>query len=325
MFMFGRCGASSSASAASARLLPALPGRRLLSSSSPSAASYVAAIDQGTSSTRVILYDADSLAPVASHQVPLSITTPHPGWAQMDPSAILASVEACAQGALAAAGASPGQVAGVGITNQRETTVVWDRRTGEPLYDAILWLDARTRDTVAKLEPEMGGQDALRGTCGLPLSTYFSGVKLRWLLDNVPEVKAAVGSGDALVGTVDAWLTWKLSGGKRHVTDITNASRTMLMDLNTASWDASCVAALGLDPAIMGALPEIASCAEPLAEVDAAACPSLAGVSITGCVGDQQAAMVGQRCFSPGMAKTTCVGALVGELGRAAVSLCVRC
>ena len=269
-------------------------------------ASYLASIDQGTSSSRVILYDVDSLAPVASHQVELqsATTTPQPGWSQMDPMGILASVEASASGALASAGATAGDVVGVGITNQRESTVVWDKRTGAPLYDCVLWHDARTRETSRALQDELGGLDALRGTCGLPISTYFSGVKLRWLLDNVPEVKAGFEGGAALFGTGDAWLLWNLTGGAnggRHATDFSNASRTMLMDLATGAWDEGAAEALGVSVA-RHALPEIVSCAENYGTV---ASGPLAGAAITGCLGDQQSAMVGQRCFSVGDAKIT--------------------
>ena len=143
-------------------------------------------------------------------------------------------------------------IAGIGITNQRETTVIWDRRTGEPLYDAVVWLDSRTRETVASLKHVFETPDHLRDQCGLPLSTYFSGVKLRWLLDNVPAVKAAVGSGDAMFGTVDSWLVWKLTGGATHATDFTNASRTMLMDIGSREWSVDCAAALGIE-SMMGA------------------------------------------------------------------------
>ena len=160
---------------------------------------YVAAIDQGTSSSRVILYDTKDLKPVASHQVELqsATTNPQAGWSQMDPMKILSTVADSAQGALTKAGATAADVVGVGITNQRESTIVWDKTTGKPLYDAILWHDARTAETAKSLEAALGSQDALRSACGLPISTYFSGVKLRWLLDNVPEVKAAFESGKA--------------------------------------------------------------------------------------------------------------------------------
>mmetsp|Transcript_36719 Transcript_36719/g.122955 ORF Transcript_36719/g.122955 Transcript_36719/m.122955 type:complete len:285 (+) Transcript_36719:27-881(+) len=238
------------------------------------ASSLIASIDQGTSSSRVILYDAVTLRPVASHQVELQSATSNPqaGWSQMDAKRIVGTVTDSAAAALAAAGASASDVVGVGITNQRESTVVWDKRTGEPLYDCILWHDARTATTVSALADELGGQDALRPACGLPLSTYFSGVKLRWLLETVPAVKEGFESGTALVGTVDSWLAWNLTGGAggratRHVSDVTNASRTMLMDLSTCGWDRDLVRALGVGAA-EGALPTIVSCAEEIGRVD---------------------------------------------------------
>eukprot|EP00040_Diaphanoeca_grandis_P001618 m.19000 g.19000 ORF g.19000 m.19000 type:complete len:554 (-) comp12300_c0_seq1:81-1742(-) len=267
-------------------------------------ASYIAAIDQGTSSTRVILYDTASGLPVGSHQIAITVKTPQPGWAQIDPDEILTSVETCAAGALAKCNASSSDVVGVGITNQRETTVVWDRRTGKPLHDAVVWLDSRTRGTVGSLVDEHEGDtDVLRATTGLPLSTYFTGVKLRWLLDNIPAVKNAVQTGDALVGTVDSWLIWKLTNGGTHATDFTNASRTMLMNLNNRTWDAACAETLGIT-SMLGALPEIRSSAESYGVVTMPGSAFL-GIAITGVIGDQQSAMVGQRCFREGMAKTT--------------------
>ncbi len=287
---------------AAAAIGPACAARRL---------SLLAAIDQGTSSSRVILYDADSLKPVGSHQVELAsaTTTPKAGWSQMDPMAIVRSTEESAAGALAKVGATAADVVGIGITNQRESTVVWDKRTGAPLYDAILWHDARTRETSAAIEAALGGQDALRGVCGLPISTYFTGVKLRWLLDHVDAVRQGFEAGTALVGTVDSWLLWNLTGGAkgvgtttRHVTDLTNASRTMMMELGTGCWHADSIRALGVSEA-EGALPEIVSCAEKLGVV--ADGGAFDGVALTGCIGDQQSAMVGQRCFGVGEAKIT--------------------
>ena len=275
--------------------------------------SLLAAIDQGTSSSRVILYDAKSLEPVSSHQVELAsaTTTPQAGWSQMDPLAIVKTVELSASGALLKAGARAADVVGVGITNQRESTVVWDRKTGKPLYDAVLWHDARTRETSAALEEALGGQDALRPVCGLPISTYFSGVKLRWLVDNVPAVKAGLEAGTALVGTVDSWLAWNLTGGAagvggttRHVTDVTNASRTMMMDLAAGAWHEPSIEALGIGlVGRSGALPEIVSCAEQIGVISDGG--PLSGAPLTGMIGDQQSAMVGQRCFSVGAAKIT--------------------
>jgi glycerol kinase len=276
-------------------------------SSRHASTSLLAAIDQGTSSSRVILYDAATLKPVASHQVELqsATTTPHAGWSQMDPLAIVATTTKSAEGALAKAGATAANVVGVGITNQRESTIVWDKTTGAPLYDAVLWHDARTRDTVAELLPALGGQDALRSVCGLPLSTYFSGVKLRWLLDNVPEVRAGFEKGTALFGTVDTWLAWNLTGGAagvangttRHVTDVTNASRTMMMDLGSCSWHGPSIDALGASVAA-SALPEIVSSAEEIGTI----CDGgpLHGAPLTALIGDQQVPAVGSNLTTPG-------------------------
>jgi len=256
----------------------------------------------------VILYDLN-LKPVASHQLPLETITPQAGWTQMDPMAILSTVETCAAGALQKAGATARDLVGIGITNQRETTVVWDKRTGAPLYDAILWHDGRTSEVVQALRAELGGQDAVRGVTGLPISTYFSASKLRWLMENVPEVREGLRAGTALVGTVDSWLVWNLTGGAkgvggttRHVTDVTNASRTLMMDLAAAQWHDETIEALGLG-AVRGALPEITSNAEVLGEV--ADGGTLHGARLTGCIGDQQSAVVGQRCFAPGQTKIT--------------------
>ena len=270
---------------------------------SSKAGGFLASIDQGTSSSRVILYDTN-LKPLYSHQVCLETITPHAGWTQMDPMVILSTVETCAAAVLQKAGATASDVLGIGITNQRETTVVWDKRTGAPLYDAILWHDGRTSDVVQALRTELGGQDAVRGVTGLPISTYFSASKLRWLIENVPEVREGLQAGTALVGTIDSWLIWNLTGGAkgvggttRHVTDVTNASRTLLMDLAGAQWHEPTIEALGLG-AVRGALPEITSNAEVLGEV--ADGGALHGARLTGCIGDQQSAMVGQRCFAPG-------------------------
>ncbi|KAL1503368.1 hypothetical protein AB1Y20_011420 [Prymnesium parvum] len=283
------------------------PGARCLRAPSR-ARSLLASIDQGTSSSRVILYD-ETLTPVGSHQVELKTATssPRPGWSQMDPMAILHTVNTSARRALEQVGAKPSDLVGIGVTNQRESTVVWDRRSGTPLCDVILWHDVRTAATSAMLAAELGGVDSLRASCGLPVSTYFSGVKLRWLLDNVPAVKQGFEEGTALFGTVDSWIIWNLTGGAhgastRHVTDVSNASRTMLMDLNKCEWDSAAIEALGLG-AVKPALPEIVSSAEPIGTV--ANGGALDGAPICGIIGDQQGAMIGQRCFHVGEAKIT--------------------
>lgn len=267
--------------------------------------SLLAAIDHGTSSSRVILYD-QTLTPVAKHQIEIPTKTPHAGWAQMDPMLILSSVEESAAGALKKAGATAKDVLGVGITNHRESTVVWDKRTGKPLYDCVLWHDARTMETSNALKQKLGGQDALRSISGLPISSYFSGVKLRWLIDNVPDVRSGFERGTALFGTVDTWLAWNLTAGAganpTHITDVTNASRTMMMNLESTEWSSEAIDALGLG-LTTGGLPEIISSAEAMGIVRNGG--ALHGVALTSMLGDQQSAMVGQRCFSVGDAKTT--------------------
>jgi len=203
----------------------------------------VGAIDQGTSSSRFLVFDPTDESVAAMHQVAIKTQYPKEGWAQQDPRELIESVKECIAAAVAKlpAGSS---VAAVGITNQRETTLVWRADDGRPLYDAIVWLDARTEETVEKLTSSAGGGsiDALRPRCGLPFSTYFSAVKLRWLLDNVAEVKEAYEEGQLCFGTVDTWLLWNLSPNGntekgRHLTDVTNASRTMLLNLDDLKWD----------------------------------------------------------------------------------------
>ncbi|HVN01775.1 MAG TPA: glycerol kinase GlpK [Caulobacteraceae bacterium] len=257
-------------------------------------ARYVAAIDQGTTSSRCMLFDAAG-AIVASAQKEHRQIYPRPGWVEHDPLEIWANVEEVTAGALAKAGASAADVAAVGIANQRETSVVWEKVTGRPIANAIVWQDTRTDRLVAELGGEVG-QDRFRAACGLPLATYFSGPKLRWLLDETPGARAAAERGELLFGTIDAWLIWKLTG--RHVTDVTNASRTMLMNLATLGWDDALLGAIGA-PREM--LPEI----RPSAEVYGEARGALAGVPVASALGDQQAALFGQTCFTPGEGKCT--------------------
>lgn len=280
--------------------------------------SYIAAIDQGTTSTRFVLYDSNARA-VASHQVEFSQLHPRAGWVEHNPLEILDTVRSCMQEALkkaAAAGLNvEGNVKGVGITNQRETTVVWSRSSGKPLHNAIVWMDGRTSSICRRLEKELeGGKNHFREVTGLPISTYFSAMKLVWLLENEADVRAAVDSGDALVGTIDSWLIWNLTGvpiskdegpdtggdsNRVHVTDCTNAARTMLMDIRTLQWHDSTLKDLGIPKSV---LPRIVSNSEVIGSV-AAGWP-LAGVPIAGCLGDQHAAMLGQRCKA-GEAKST--------------------
>ncbi|MBW4092318.1 MAG: glycerol kinase GlpK [Proteobacteria bacterium] len=261
---------------------------------------YLAAIDQGTTSTRCIVFDRAG-AIVAQAQQEHRQLTPHPGWVEHDPDALLANTIAVAGAALARAGIVAADLAAIGLSNQRETTVLWDRRTGRPLANAIVWMDTRTEALVRQHAAD-GGQDRFRTRTGLPLSTYFSGLKLAWLLDHVPGARAAAERGEALFGTVDSWLAWWLTGGPAgglHVTDVTNASRTQLMDLATCAWDPSLLDAFGVPPAC---LPRIVSSSAVLGKI---ALAPLAGVRLAGILGDQQAALVGQTCFAPGEAKNT--------------------
>ena len=265
---------------------------------------YIGALDQGTTSTRFIVFDhGGSVVSIAQREH--EQIYPRPGWVEHDPAEIWTSAQDVIGQALAKAGIEPRELAAVGITNQRETAVLWDRRTGRPVHNAIVWQDTRTADIIAELGG-VGGQDRFRSKVGLPLATYFSGPKLRWLLDKVPGAREKAEAGDLLFGTVDSWLIWNLTGGAVgrsatggiHVTDVSNASRTMLMNLRTLGWDADMLAAMGVPAAV---LPEIRSSSEVYGEARGI----LAGVPIAGDLGDQQAALFGQTCFAAGEAKNT--------------------
>jgi glycerol kinase len=261
---------------------------------------YVAAIDQGTTSSRFMVFDERGTVVAAAQREHAQIY-PQPGLVEHDAAEIWRNTEAVIGEALALGGLNAAQLLAVGITNQRETTVLWDRNTGVPLYNALVWQDTRTADLVAAYARD-GGQDRFRARTGLPLATYFSGLKLRWLLDNVPGARAKAAAGDALFGTVDSWLLWNLTGGAAggvHLTDVTNASRTQLMDLQTLDWDDDLLAAFDVPRAL---LPRIAPSS---ASYGAAKIGALRGVPIAGILGDQQAALVGQTCFEPGEAKNT--------------------
>ena len=263
-------------------------------------ADFVAAIDQGTTSSRLILFDKDGRI----HQVDQrehEQVTPKAGWVEHDATEIWRRTREVIGGALASAGVDAGEVAAVGITNQRETTVVWDRETGEPVYNAIVWQDTRTEDIVHELAGDEG-PDRLRKDVGLPLSTYFSGPKVSWMLDAVPGARARAEAGELAFGTIDSWLLWNLTGGAGggvHATDVTNASRTMLMDLQTLDWHGPSLELIGVPRAL---LPEIRSSSELFGEVSAT---ELAGRPLAGVLGDQQAALFGQTCFAAGEAKNT--------------------
>jgi len=269
---------------------------------------YIAAIDQGTTGTRCILFDHSGQPAYWAYAEHTQIY-PQPGWVEHNPLEIWTKTQRVVRQTLHQAGIGPDTVAqaiaAVGITNQRETTLVWDKHTGQPLYNAIVWQDTRTKgicDTLA----QHGGQDRFRATTGLPLATYFAGPKVKWLLDNVPAVCAAAQRGAAFCGTLDTWIIWWLTGGPdggAHITDVTNASRTLLMDLKTLDWDEAILAVLGIPRAM---LPDICPSSTPSAYgLTRAAGPFGAALPITGALGDQQAALVGQTCFTPGEAKNT--------------------
>ncbi|RID54733.1 hypothetical protein BRARA_G02034 [Brassica rapa] len=267
---------------------------------------FIGSIDQGTTSTRFIIYDHDARA-VASHQVEFTQFYPEAGWVEHDPMEILESVKVCIAKALDKATADGHNVDGglkaIGLTDQRETTIVWSKSTGLPLHKAIVWMDARTSSICRRLEKELsGGRSHFVESCGLPISTYFSAMKLLWLMENVDAVKDAIKKGDAIFGTIDTWLIWNMTGGINgglHVTDVTNASRTMLMNLKTLSWDEETIKTLGIPAEI---LPKIVSNSEVIGEI----CKGwpIPGIKIAGCLGDQHAAMLGQAC-KKGEAKST--------------------
>ena len=255
---------------------------------------FIAAIDQGTTSSRCIVFD-DAGCIIAVDQREHQQIFPRPGWVEHDPAEIWLNVQSCVNNALQRAGITRSDLAAIGITNQRETTVLWDRRTGEPVHNAIVWQDTRTDALIGSLGRD-GGQDRFRERSGLPLATYFSGPKIRWLLDAHPALRRRAEASELLFGTMDTWLIWNLTG--HHVTDVTNASRTMLMNLSTVDWDDELLAAIGV-PRQM--LPEI----RPSSCVYGEAGGPLHGVPVAGALGDQQAALFGQTCFAPGDAKCT--------------------
>ncbi|MFI6611713.1 glycerol kinase GlpK [Streptomyces sp. NPDC050507] len=260
---------------------------------------YVAAIDQGTTSSRCIIFDQDG-AVVAVDQREHRQIFPRPGWVEHDASEIWTTVQAVVAGALERAGLRADRLTALGITNQRETTVLWDRATGLPVHHAIVWQDTRTADLCHELGGT-DGQDRFRATTGLPLASYFSGPKAAWLLDHEPGLRERAERGEIAFGTMDSWLIWNLTGGTAggvHVTDVTNASRTMLMDLETLRWDPAVLAAMNIPEAV---LPEIRSSSE----VYGTAVGALAGVPVASALGDQQAAVFGQACYDPGTAKNT--------------------
>ena len=255
---------------------------------------YVAAIDQGTTSTRCILFDHTGNIITADQKEHEQIY-PKPGWVEHDALEIWEHTQRVMRGALDKSGADVADIAAIGITNQRETTVVWERETGRPVYNAVVWQDTRT-DAICNELARDGGQDRFRAKTGLPLATYFSGPKIKWILDNVPGTRQRAKKGELLFGNMDTWVIWNMTGS--HVTDVTNASRTLLMDLNTLNWDDEILQHLDI-PRQM--LPEIRSSSEVYGNAKA----GLGGVPLAGDLGDQQAALFGQTCYNPGEAKNT--------------------
>ncbi|XP_056351433.1 glycerol kinase isoform X1 [Oenanthe melanoleuca] len=267
----------------------------------------VGAIDQGTSSTRFLVFNAETAELLSHHQVEIKQEFPREGWVEQDPMEILNSVYECVEKTcekMKELNIDISNIRAIGVTNQRETTVVWDKTTGEPLYNAIVWLDLRTQSTVEHLLDKIPGRNKSfsKFKTGLPLSTYFSAVKLRWLLDNVEEIKQAVEEQRAMFGTIDSWLIWSLTGGKDggiHCTDVTNASRTMLFNIHSLEWDPELCQFFDIP---MEILPTVRSSSEIYGVMESGA---LTGVPISGCLGDQSAALVGQMCFKDGQAKNT--------------------
>jgi glycerol kinase len=259
---------------------------------------FILAIDQGTTSSRAIVFDT-ALKPKGSGQKEFRQYYPKPGWVEHDPEEIWSTVLSVAKAALKKAKASPRAVKAIGITNQRETVVIWSRKTGKPIHKAIVWQDRRTAPLCAKLKAQ-GHEPLFTEKTGLLLDPYFSGTKIRWLLDNVKGARAKAVKGELAFGTIDTFLIWRLTGGKVHATDATNASRTLLYDIHTGQWDDTLLRILHIPKSI---LPEVKDCAADFGTTE----PKLLGaaIPICGVAGDQQAATVGQACFEPGMMKST--------------------
>ncbi|MCC7129313.1 MAG: glycerol kinase [Anaerolineae bacterium UTCFX2] len=265
---------------------------------------FVASIDQGTTSTRCMLFTHSGAVAGIAQKEHRQIY-PQPGWVEHDPLEIWENTQQVIRDVLAASQVNPAAIVSIGVTNQRETTLIWDKRTGKPYYNAIVWQDTRTKEICDRLAAA-GGQDRFRRITGLPIATYFSGPKALWILENIPGVRQAAEAGHALFGTIDTWLIWWLTGGSdggAHVTDVSNASRTLLMNLETLEWDAEMTAALQLPRAL---LPRIVPSSDPDTWGHSVRSgPFGAEIPVCGDLGDQQAALVGQTCFSPGEAKNT--------------------
>jgi glycerol kinase len=258
---------------------------------------YILSLDQGTTSSRAIIFDHNGL-PVTSSQKEFKQYYPRPGWVEHDPDEIWTSQSAVARQAIKKAGLEASSIAAIGITNQRETTIVWNRKTGKPVYNAIVWQDRRTADFCDRLKKE-GLSKKIQQKTGLIIDAYFSATKVRWILDNVKGARVLAERGDLAFGTVDSWLVWNLSGGKIHVTDVSNASRTMLFNINTLAWDDDLLKIFNIPASI---LPEVKSSSEVYGKTVGV---FSSGIPVTGIAGDQQAALFGQMCVDPGMVKNT--------------------
>jgi glycerol kinase len=259
---------------------------------------YILALDQGTTSSRAIIFDRDGgIRGIAQKE--FTQIFPNTGWVEHDPQEIWASQIGVAVEALGRAGLGSGDIAAIGITNQRETTIVWDRETGDPVHNAIVWQDRRTADFCERLKAD-GAGPSIQEKSGLLIDAYFSASKIRWILDNVPGARAKAAAGKLAFGTVDTWLIWKLTNGTHHVTDVSNASRTMLFNIHTLQWDEELLRSFGV-PANM--LPEVRSSSEMYGHVSISL--GIERAPIAGVAGDQQAALFGQMCLEPGMSKNT--------------------
>ena len=259
---------------------------------------HILAIDQGTTSSRAIVFDA-ALRPVATAQKEFAQHYPAPGWVEHDPGDLWSTTAGTARAAIEKAGLDAGSIAAIGITNQRETVVIWDRATGHPIHNAVVWQDRRTADICAGLKAE-GHEAMVTERTGLLLDPYFSGTKIRWLLDHVSGAREKAESGRLAFGTIDSFLVWHLTGGKRHVTDATNASRTLCFNIAENRWDEVLLGELGIPASMM---PQVLDCAADFGTAEKAVLG--AALPILGIAGDQQAATIGQACFSPGMMKST--------------------
>jgi len=259
---------------------------------------FILALDQGTTSSRAMVFDRQGQARSTAQQE-LAQHFPKPGWVEHDPGDLWESTRRVALAAVAEANLAGADIAAVGIANQRETTLLWERSTGRPLHRAIVWQDRRTAGVCSRLRAR-GLEPLIRRRTGLRLDPYFSGTKLAWLLDNIPGARRRAGRGELAFGTVDTWLLWKLTDGRIHATDVSNASRTLLLNLRTGDWDPELLRALRIPPEV---LPSVRASSEIHGEVTSI--PALRGVPVAGLAGDQQAALFGQACFKPGLAKNT--------------------